>query len=423
MRRHNPFLSVPTLQSFARSVAASLGRGERVLAVIGPYDTEEFRIAVGRLGRMELPVDAVPVFEGTLLVRDNGERLAVARAVNPSEKILCGEGVEGWYGQVMWCPTNLMRTELRELAFRMIADEKGLSSVFRTMVIDYACELCCGDLSTLWDALEVCLRSEYRPPQAFVHPAIVASECARLQKVRTGGRAILAGACPGPSVPGFRRQLMRSLVVRGRSQEADEEGAFSARLNFMWMINWSQGLCSRMDGTWFPSWETVMDGTRPWVPDTGCGSDVSRAADVFEDVAKSRFAVAMQVAFTPVWELYKSQAIARFVDSAERASDELGWFDRTDWSSGEKRRVLVHRHSDVGSMCQAAAWDINAWGKVNGRIAFSAVQGLRNRVVHGNVDEIGGPRNVDLKTLGELLDELATVERAAYASCNRRCFC
>lgn len=414
----NPFLFIPTLQTFARDVAAQLIRGACVLAVIGPYDPEEFRVAVERFARMELPVDEVPVFEGTSLVQDHRERLALVRSINLSAQIVSGTGVEGWSGQVLWCPMGLTLTELRGLAFRMISNERGLSASFRTMVIDYACELCCGSVEALKDVLEVCLDEAYRPPRAFVHPRDVVRECALRQRRTTQERLLLASGAPAPSVRDFRLQLMRSLSTSDRLQGAEEPYAPSGKLFLMWRVNWSYGLCSNVDGVWYPNWETVLEDASAWVPETGRGIDVSQAEGVFADVCNGRFSRAMQVAFMPVWERYKSAAVARLIDTAASASDEVGRFDNRN-ERGQGKHGLICRSDDIGCAYAAAAANPDAWKEANGtKVPYDAMKYLRNHVLHANVDKT----RYDLSTLGLMLDELAAFEREAYYPRNRRCF-
>lgn len=416
----NPFLSVPTLLTFAREVASDLAAGTRVLAVLGPYRPQQFLRAVSRLTSID---DAsVPILESTELVRGasgvDSARLVVASSLHVCPELYAGRGCEGWYGSVRICPMGLTRTELRNLAFSMIAGER-MSGAFRTMVIDFCCELCAGSVEALADALEVCLRGEYRPPNAFVHPNVVAEECAQRQVARLQASALPSEGFGAPSalVARFRRTLMGSLSAADALQGAADSSARSVRLDLMWWLNWSYGLCARLDGVWCPSWGVLMVGERAWEPadDATASFDACRASTVFADVAKCREASAMQVAFGPVWERYKAHAVARLLDSAERPDEDAGRFQY----NGESR--VVRRFSDMPQVGELAQQDSERWDRANDDgVNFRLVKELRNNVSHGQVGRVGWR---DLKALGEMLAELERHESNPAAPRYRRCFC
>ena len=389
MERPNPFLSVPTLLTFAREVAHDLSSGARVLAVLGPYQPRQFLHAVARLTALD-EAD-VRVLGSTAQVRDSSgagsARLVVARALHVSAELYAGTGCEGWYGAVRVCPTGLTRTELRGLAFSMLARER-MSGAFRTMVIDFCCELCGGSVDALADALEVCLREEHRPPNAFVHPNVVATECARKQEERLRARAFPGAAAEAAPdiVVRFRRTLMGSLSAADTLQGAADSSARSIRLDLMWWLNWSYGLCARLDGAWCPSWDVLMVGDRAWEPadDVAASFDVCRASIVFSDVVKCREASAMQIAFGPVWERYKAHAVARLLDSAGRPDEDVGRFQ----FNGESR--VVHRFNDMPQVGEFVQQDQERWGRANNDgVSFRIAKELRNNVCHGQVDLVG----------------------------------
>ena len=416
----NPFLSVPTLLTFAREVASDLAAGTRVLAVLGPYRPQQFLRAVSRLTSID---DAsVPILESTELVRGasgvDSARLVVASSLHVCPELYAGRGCEGWYGSVRICPMGLTRTELRNLAFSMIAGER-MSGAFRTMVIDFCCELCAGSVEALADALEVCLRGEYRPPNAFVHPNVVAEECAQRQVARLQASALPSEGFGAPSalVARFRRTLMGSLSTADALQGAADSSARSVRLDLMWWLNWSYGLCARLDGVWCPSWGVLMVGERAWEPadDATASFDACRASTVFADVVKCREASAMQVAFGPVWERYKAHAVARLLDSAGRPDEDVGRFQY----NGESR--VVRRFHDMPQVGELAQQDSERWDRANDDgVNFRLVKELRNNVSHGQVDRVGWR---DLKALGEMLAELERHESNPVAPRYRRCFC
>lgn len=426
MERPNPFLSVPTLLTFAREVAHDLAAGARVLAVLGPYQPRQFLHAVARLTALD-EAD-VRVLGSTAQVRDSSgagsARLVVARALHVSAELYAGTGCEGWYGAVRVCPTGLTRTELRGLAFSMIAREE-LSGALRTMVIDFCCELSAGSVETLSDALEVCLRPEYRPPAAFVHPGVVAAECARRQVGRLRSRAEAGDGLPGAGrasdadllVARFRRSIMGGLSRSEPLQGATDPGARSVGLDLMWWLNWSYGLCARLDGVWSPGWGVLMSGERAWEPvdDAGASFDVCRAGTVFSDVVSCREASAMQVGFGPVWERYKAHAIARVLDCGGRPEDEVGRF----LYNGERR--VIRRFSDMPQAGELAQQDPEGWGLANDDgVSFRLAKELRNNVSHGQVERVGAR---DLEALGRMLAELERYERNPSAPRYRRCFC
>ncbi len=415
----NPFLTVPTLLTFAREVASDLAAGTRVLAVLGPYRPRQFLRAVSRLASVD-EVGA-PVLESTELVRGasgiESARLVVARSLHVCPELYAGRGCEGWYGSVRICPMGLTRTELRGLAFSMLARER-MSCAFRTMVIDFCCELCGGSVDALADALEVCLREEHRPPNAFVHPNMVATECARRQEERLRSRAFPATVEDTSAlVVDFRRTLMGSLSAADTLQGAADSSARSVRLDLMWWLNWSYGLCARLDGAWCPSWGVLMVGDRAWEPadDAATSFDVCRASMVFSDVVKCRETSAMQVAFGPVWERYKAHAVARLIDSAGRPDEDVGRFQ----CNGEFR--VVRRFSDMPQVSELMQQDQERWDRANNDgVSFRIVKELRNNVSHGKVDLVGAR---DLEVLGQMLAELGRCELNTVAPRYRRCFC
>lgn len=433
MNRVNPFLVVPTLATFAREVAYELGQGRRVLAVVGPHDPRGLASAVAaRVPGVVGDVSGVPVLVSTARVA-LGEappeaHLVIVGALHWSRELLLEGVCEGWYGVVRVCPTGLTRPEMRSLAFAMIADE-GLSCAFRTMVVDYACELCAGSVRTLEDALEVCLREEFRPPNAFVRPDAVVRECAERQAHRAWLRAVELGMAsstptgpvrfeePAPQVRSFRRALLGSLRASDRAQGAVGEGD-SLKLALMWKLNWSYGLCARLDGAWFPGWEILVQGASAWDPDFDAETrvmGVSRPAEAIAGVVACRETRAMQVAFAPVWERYKELAAARVLDGAQTADDPVGSYV----FQGEQ--VRLSRSQDIFHVYDYAQGQADRWQEANGgEPSFYVVKDLRNKVMHGNLGEIR--RRTHLQALGQMLSEIAEHERHPFSPRYRRCF-
>ena len=192
MKGVNPFEAVPSLHDFATRVAQDLKNGRRVLAVIGPYSDTKFREAVRPLAGYgdKRWRELCRVYQSTEWSEEaagTGVLLIVAHVFHRSAGLILNGDGPVWCDVVHVCPTNLSRVELRSLAGEMLAKEK-LSDVFRTMIIDFSCELCAGSISSLRDALELCLNKNYRPPSAFVHPHDVVKRCREEQERRTNAR-------------------------------------------------------------------------------------------------------------------------------------------------------------------------------------------------------------------------------------------
>lgn len=438
MKGVNPFEAVPSLHDFATRVAQDLKNGRRVLAVIGPYSDTKFREAVRPLAGYgdKRWRELCRVYQSTEWSEEAAGTdvlLIVAHVFHRSAGLILNGDGPVWCDVVHVCPTNLSRVELRSLAGEMLAKEK-LSDVFRTMIIDFSCELCAGSISSLRDALELCLNKNYRPPSAFVHPHDVVKRCREEQERRTNARleALDAEAERHDSHPNyvdvghgpvnsFREALMRSLSTSGRPLGAPDDGSPSGNLALMWRLYWSYGLCFQMDGVWCPAWDVLMQGEQPWEPVGGNNYGASRTSSVFSDVVYCREALSAQVAFAPVWERYKSQVIARLIDTADSPDQAVGRYEVTD-ANGQHRSGFVRRFNDISSAYSAVEQSGGATTEEDRKClnAFKEVRRLRNAVVHGDVQGVGRREVLELgKVLAALEAQEATPEARRY----RRCFC
>lgn len=406
MMAPNPFAVVPTLYTFARDVARDLARHRRVLVIAGPYAPGQLVDVVRRLcGR--ITEDDVRVIESSGEIPGDDAPLVIARSFHLCRELILTGVCPGWYGSVYICPSGLTRTELRGFAFQVLADENDLSDAFRTMVIDFCCELCAGSLDVLVDALDICLERDYRPPHPFVHPRDVVRECAVRQEERTVRRLgkripLTTGRDETPAqVCVFREGLVKEL---GKPEPSCVDAPKpSARLAAMWRLNWSYGLCFTMDGVWCPGWDVLFQGESPWKPSKG------GPREALSEVVACREAAAMQVGFIPVWERYKSQVLGRLADAG------AGWGASTE------------RYQDMSEFCQRVKGS-QAFNQINETaVSPTLLRFLRNKVVHSNVDSTvsaeGYVGKGELATLGKVLAALEAQEANPDAPRYRRCFC
>ena len=381
----NPFAYVPSLYTAARDIAVAIGEGKQVIALTGPYGIEDLVGEVSSLLRepslrfdtIDTSVDLIMSGRsGLTCVRTLGESYTEFVSRCDSDRM-----------HLVTLPVGLSQGELYGYG---LALARGMSSeTYRSLVLDLAAGLCGGSIDCYAHVVQKYTKAER---QRFLDP---------LPLVREYGMAKLAQACTWRSyakdeIKAFLSFLER--LSRGKSaRDADIQATY------LWA--WSQGLCMRFDGTWYPTWSVIQ------CADELDGSEYEKIANLMTETQLRRVGIAEERAMKPVIGRYCGYAVARYL--AGGSSVETEGLTRASQISDVKKFVCRN----------ASEWN----SRLNDSVDMFQLYSLRCALNHLNPEGVsqdrwGNSSDIKLESFTRALAVLTGLEDMPYSSKNRSAF-
>lgn len=383
MTSPNPFAYVNSLHTFIDELCLYLASGEDVIALVGPYDSEEIRLEVEN--RMRSPLRCTTLESSRDVTTGSYRGLTLVRFLQDSYAQLVRLCSEVGAKFVM-APTGVSPVELGGYGLTLMAGCTD-SEVYQDVIIDLASRLSGGSPIAFQGIVRSYIEAALRRRQ-FVDPNKIAKKFGSERTRRL---------CEERSyhLDDMRAFLYWLQSVAGGYFQTEEV----SQSTFLWA--WSLGMCWRVEGVWNIDWSVISfaDGS---LPNASIDEDLAEARTLMRDLGTRRVGIAENAAFMPVLDRYCLMSSARYACRERRMCDER--------SSPQ----VPSRAAQISDIREFSMRHPDNWSRFVGRpVNMYQIKELRNRLCHLKPGEVDGNM---LEALQSAIMALTDLEERPYSS-------